>query len=425
LRRLRLAVWTPLPPSPSGIADYAQEQLAVLGERFDLCVVERAPDGPRPDADLDLYQVGNSPAHGFVYRAALERPGVVLLHDDGLHDLVRSETLARGERGAYLQALRRAHGERGSFLGRQIARGLGGELWPALLPLDEPLLESSLGVVALTRAIAERVFRRLPGRPVLHLPHHLSLPLVPWPDRAEARRALGLPADALLVTAPGLASAAKRLDAVARVVSRLQADHPRLRLVIAGGVDPGFDLAGAIAGGAPPLVTGRLSLEDFLRHLAAADVVAALRFPSRGEISGALVRALGAGRAALVTAGTPAEGEFPEGCVAPVSPDREESELLAVLGQLLADAALREALGAAARAFVRERHELGRVTSALADFLDHVAERAPELRRGVRPQEHGTLGALLDEVHFAARDLGLPKAPEDVRGLFSPLCARP
>ena len=67
---MKLAVWCPMPPSPSGIADYAAEQLEVLGERFDLTVVSQGTL-PRPPADLDLYQLGNSPAHGFVYDAAL------------------------------------------------------------------------------------------------------------------------------------------------------------------------------------------------------------------------------------------------------------------------------------------------------------------------------------------------------------------
>src|SRR5262249_49282805 len=49
------------------------------------------------------------------------------------------------------------------------------------------------------------------------------------------------------------------------------------------------------------LVTGALDLPSFVRHLVAADVVLALRFPTYGEISGALVRALGVGRPVLVT----------------------------------------------------------------------------------------------------------------------------
>jgi len=428
VKRLRVAVWSPQPPSDSGIADYAAEQLGTLRERFELGVVDVEPKGARPEADLDFYHVGNSPAHGFVYRAALLRPGVVLLHDFGLHDLVLALTVARGERRDYLREMRRAYGERGSFLGRQIARGLGGALWPALLPLCERLLRRSLGVVGLTRQVAERVGRLLPGRPLLQLPHHLALPLEPWPTRREARRALGLAQDAILLTAPGLASAAKRIDLLARVVARLRERHPALRLVVAGGVDPGFDLAGAVASGGPDavLMTGRLGQDDFLRHLAAADLVAALRFPSRGEISGALVRALGAGRPALVTAGTPAAQEFPGDVVVPVSCDRhEEAELLALVDRLVADRGLREAMGARAAAFVAERHALVPVTQRLADFLDEVAAARPVLEGRVAPEEPGPLGDLMGELDFAARELDLPAPPDGTRALIAGLVAGP
>ena len=94
-------------------------------------------------------------------------------------------------------------------------------------------------------------------------------------------------------------------------------------------------------------LTGRLALHDFVRHLCAADVVLALRFPSHGEMSGALVRALGVGRPVLVSAGTPAADEFPEGVVVPVGPGpHEEDELYAVLGHLAGAPALRETIGA-------------------------------------------------------------------------------
>src|SRR5438105_726197 len=149
---ISLAVWSPLPPSPSGIADYVAEALPALSEHFDVHAVTSAPDevDPRlraqvpvysaadpPAADLDLYHVGNSPAHAFVHRAALGRPGVVVLHDWSLHHLVLRETVERGDVSGYLREMRRAHGEAGTFVGRQVARALGGDLLPALFPLND------------------------------------------------------------------------------------------------------------------------------------------------------------------------------------------------------------------------------------------------------------------------------------------------
>ena len=108
---MRLAIWSPLPPSPSGIADYVAEQLPALARYLDVtCVVEDpaevdpgvadscslASAASPPTCDLDVYHLGNSPSHAYVYRAACLRPGVVVLHEWSLHHLVLNETVERG-----------------------------------------------------------------------------------------------------------------------------------------------------------------------------------------------------------------------------------------------------------------------------------------------------------------------------------------
>ena len=444
--RLTVNIWSPLPPSASGIADYVAESLPALARHVDVRLVAETPEavapalrerwsvvapGAAPEADLDLYHLGNSPPHAYVYRAAGARPGVAVLHDWSLHHLVLRETVERGDVGAYLREMRRAHGETGGFVGRQVARALGGELLPALFPLNDRVLEGSLAVVGLTEHVRSRAARRLPGRPVLHLPHHLSLPLDPPPARDDTRRALGLPADALLVTAPGLATSSKRLDLAIRAVARLRAAHPTLRLIVAGAAEPSLPISEWVrAAGLDDafVLTGRLTLEDFERHLCAADVVLSLRFPTYGEISGALVRTLGVGRPALVTASTPAAEEFPEGIVAPIDPGpREEEELVAVLGRLLADAGLREDMGRLAREHVRAHHGLDETALTLAAFLGEVAARKEELRREIlaeRAAEGGLLGFLMEEVRWGARDLGLSRAPLGLERLLGELARK-
>jgi glycosyltransferase involved in cell wall biosynthesis len=423
---VRLAVWSPLPPSDSGIADYVAEQLPHLGRFFDVVTVPADPPS-RPDVDLDLYHVGNSPGHAYVYRAALARPGVVVLHDWSVHHLVLAETVERGDVAGYLREMRRAHGEAGTFVGRQVARALGGDLLPALYPLNDRLLEASLAVVGLTDHVAARARLRLRGRPVLHLPHHVSLPSLP--GREEARRRLGLPADAFLVTAPGLATVSKGLDVAIRSVARLRKAHPKMLLVVAGGVDPRLPLGQWLreAGLGDTRVTGRLDLDSFVAHLVAADVILALRFPSHGEISGALLRALGAGRPALVTAGTPAADEFPEGVVVPVDPGAlEEEELVAFLDRLAADPHLRERVGRAARGYVEEHHRLDTSSERLATFLLEVMARKDPLAASLSPQrapEGSLLAYLLDEVRWAALDLGLAGVPLGHEALLEELVA--
>ena len=423
---MRLAVWSPRPPSPSGIADYVAESLPELARRAEVRLVGEGD--AEPEADLDVYHLGNSAAHAYVYEAALRKPGVVFLHDWSLHQLVLGQTVEKGDVAAYLREMRRAHGEAGTFVARQVARGLGGDLLTALFPLNDRVLENSLAVVGLTRYVAEAAARRLPGRPVLHLPHHLSLPLDPLPSSGEARRALGLPEDAVLLTAPGLATRAKSLDVALRAVAAARRHHPSLRLVVAGDVDPRLPLsswAREAGAGAALVVTGRLGLPDFVRHLCAADVVLALRFPSHGEMSGALVRALGVGRPVLVTAGTAAADEFPEGVVVPVDPGpREEAELAAVLDALLGSPRLRDDVSRAARDHVRRRHDLAATVDRLMEFLEGVLadrDRALLALGAGRAREGSLLAGALEEVRWAARDLGLAGAPAGVAATLQDL----
>lgn len=436
---MKLAVWSPLPPSASGIADYVAEQVTALRPHADVvCVVEDpgAVDrdvaagvtlvaaGQVPSVDLHLYHLGNSPSHGYVYRAACRTPGVAVLHEWNLHHLVLHETVERGDRPAYFREVRRSWGDKGTFVGRQVARGLGGTLLPALFALNDGVLRNSLGVVGLTEYTCSRARRALRLRPVLHLPHHVSLP-DPLPTRADSRRALGLPDSAFVVCAPGLATAHKRLDVALRAVARLRAHRRDVILVIAGGVDPALPLAAwseAAALGDGLRVTGRLSLPDFIRHLAAADVVSSLRFPTYGETSGALLRSLGLGRPALVTAGTPLADDFPPGVVVPVDPGVfEDAAMDSLLGRLAEDPGLRERIGAAAQAHVRAEHDLGKGVVRLASFLGEVAARREELLAVVasrRAPEGSLRGYLLDEARFAALDLGLPGLPPEVEDLL-------
>jgi glycosyltransferase involved in cell wall biosynthesis len=427
---VRLAVWSPLPPSISGIADYVAEGLPVLARQFQ--VVGVVPDPAAVDcelaarvalcapaeaeADLHLYHLGNSPPHGYVYRAALARPGVVFLHESNLHHLVLSQTVEADDDSAYLRLMRQEHGEEGSFVARQVARGLGGQMLPAIYALGETVLRANLAMVGLTTQVCSWGGRVVAPRPVYRLRHHLWLPPHP-PSRAEARQRLGLTEDALLVTLPGLATAHKGVEVAIRAVARLRRERPETQLVLAGGEDPRLPIDGWLEAGdlrSSCVRPGRLSMDGFLAYIAASDVVLALRFPSYGEMSGALVRTLGLGKAAIVTVGTAGVEEFPPGCVFPVTPGaREEEALLEALRALGCNRSLRQRMGAAAAAWVRREHAIEPCTAGLGSFLKEVAGRARSLARYVEPAENtgSLMEYLVGEARWHARDLGLRALP--------------
>jgi len=385
---LRLALWSARTDAPE------RSWITALRPHFpreiEVIRVEEAPVVP-PAADLDLYEIADDPAHAFAYHAALARPGVVLLRDWSLHRLVAHATLGSGDPGAYLHEMRRAHGETGTFVARQVARGLGGRLLPSLFAVNDRLLEQSLGVIAPTTYVGSRAARRLPGRPILELPLDLLLPPIDVPGRDAARRVFGLPEEAPVVVVCAEDPEAARLAVALRALGRLGRSRPGLRVVT--------------------LATGPLSAVRLVEWLAAADVVVALRFPACGVRPEVVVRALEAGRPVLVTAGTPAAGELPEGVVIHVDPDiAEEAELEALLAHLLDHSDLRSRIGAVAREHLEAARQPEAAAACLLGFLRTVAAGKEEALRAIaadRADERTLLGYAMEEVRGGARDLGL------------------
>ncbi len=84
--------FSPLPPARTGVADYSAALLAELRRHGR---VQVAPG----QSDVALYHLGNNGLHAAIYRQALERPGVVVLHDAVLHHFL----LGQLDRSAYIE----------------------------------------------------------------------------------------------------------------------------------------------------------------------------------------------------------------------------------------------------------------------------------------------------------------------------------
>src|SRR5689334_22079214 len=101
---MRVAFFSPFPPSKSGIADYSEALAASLRRLAD---VEVFADSGRPfdpaQFDIALYHLGNNPYHAFVYETALRHPGVAVMHESNLHHLIAEMTIKRGDWDAYLR----------------------------------------------------------------------------------------------------------------------------------------------------------------------------------------------------------------------------------------------------------------------------------------------------------------------------------
>ena len=101
---MKIAFFSPMPPSKSGIADYSAALVEPLSELADVRVFSEKPSEFRPASfDIALYQIGNNGYHSFVYDQAIQTPGVVVLHESNLHHLIAERTIKRNDWDAYLR----------------------------------------------------------------------------------------------------------------------------------------------------------------------------------------------------------------------------------------------------------------------------------------------------------------------------------
>jgi glycosyltransferase involved in cell wall biosynthesis len=192
------------------------------------------------------------------------------------------------------------------------------------------------------------------------VPHIATAPAVGgrWDERAR----LGLPPDRFIACTLGHVGPPKRVPALIAAVAALPVEFRRRALVlIVGPVHPlhrqKFEALAAELGIPGQVeVRGRVPLDDFPAYAVAADVCVQLRYPSHGETSGALTRALAAG-AACITSDMATMAEIPNAVSLKVrSPIRDTGDLAAALTRLARDPGLRDQLGANARRFMAETH---------------------------------------------------------------------
>jgi glycosyltransferase involved in cell wall biosynthesis len=364
---MRVAYYSPLPPSRSGIADYSALLLPALRERVDVVVAE--PGKRVPAADIALYHVGNDPdAHGWIVDALRKHPGVVVLHEYVLHHLVAGITIGRGDGRGYLDAMERDLGVAGRLLGLGVLDNLLPLLWetqPERFPLSGIVLDDAQGLIVHSDYVGERARAAGYGGRLWHIPHPA------WPMGA-VEPAGDLSGDPL-IGCFGYLNMNKRIPELLEAFAALRRERPGARLLLVGGAGERFDVQRRLE---------RLSLSEGVERLdyvpeermwslmAACDVLVNLRYPTMGETSGSVIRALSLGKA-LVVSDVGWFAELPDDVVLKVPVDEYEVPTIRAALGVAADHA--SSLGAAARSYVVREHDLGRVADAYVSALETAA----------------------------------------------------
>ncbi len=379
--RCRLAYFSPLPPARTGVADYSRELLPELARRAEIALFTDAPEATareslpslplfsideyparRWEFDVALYHMGNSVYHEAIYEAALRYPGVVVLHDFGLHHFIFAHTVGHGCWAAYAREMAYARGAAGLAQARAVQRGqMEAPVWA--WPLNDRLLDRSLGVIVHSRWSRQQIVAQRPWLPVTVAP----APAVCYAGEPPPRSALGWPEEAVVFASLGQITAAKQVDLALRAFARLRAQTPQARFLLVGEqpskeIDLGAVVEALELADRVHFVGFVDDLADFTRWIAAADVVVNLRNPTVGETSATALRALAAGRP-LIVWDHGWYAELPDDVCLKASPGDEDGLLTAML-TLARDAERRQTMGRRAADYAARAHAPARTADA-------------------------------------------------------------
>ncbi|HYO64131.1 MAG TPA: methyltransferase domain-containing protein [Pyrinomonadaceae bacterium] len=399
---MRLAYFSPFGPQKSGIADYSEELLPHLARRaeVDLFVEGFTPSARelterfrvfdyvkepallgrlREDYDAALYHLGNDHRyHAGVFDALRAAPGVVVLHDFALQDFFLGLARARGDFRVYLDELEACHGREARASAEEaLARGAAPPQasTPLLFPMNARIAREAVAVIVHSEWSRERLRSIAPQTPVARVNHHITERAA----RGEVRRTTPAADGRVEICSFGLITPDKGVERALRVLASLRHEHD-FHYTLVGAPNSFFDVREIVRRydlADRVTVTGHVSLEEFQRRIASADIAVNLRERTVGETSGSLCRIMAAGVAAVVS-NVGWFSELPDAAVVKVDMDECADALLrAYLKRLIEDAPLRARLGANARRHVLAEHDIERSAEGYVNFVREVVAARP------------------------------------------------
>jgi glycosyltransferase involved in cell wall biosynthesis len=393
---MRLAWFSPLPPTQSGIAAYSSELLPIIRRSFetDTFAESTAHDfvwkQRREPYDLVVYQLGNAPCHDYQWGYLARYPGLVVLHDARLHHARARQLLGQERFDDYRREFWYDHPDASRDFVEYAVEGLGGSIyyfWSML----RVVMRTARTVAVHSGVVATELQQEYPGTAIATIRMGVPCAVASEEARRRGRDELGVPSGATLFAAFGKVTPEKRIGPILGALNGLRAEGIDAYLLLVGDTAGYRTLEGEIAGrGLSDRVrtTGYVPDERVGDYLAAADACLCLRWPTALESSASWLRCLSAARPTVVSelahlAEIPTLDPNtwrPSGTAKPVAVGidllDEDRGLLAAMRRLATDRTFRDDLGRSGLAYWQANHTLELMASDYQRVIAEAARRA-------------------------------------------------
>jgi glycosyltransferase involved in cell wall biosynthesis len=376
---MRIAWFSPLPPTRSGIAAYTAEAVPALSAAYAIdCFDEtRAHDfvwkARRESYDLVVYQLGNAPCHDYMWAYLARYPGLVVLHDANLHHARARRLLNERRFDDYRREFAYDHPDARPDFAEYAVEGLRGSIyyfWSML----RVIVRTARTVAVHNPRVADDLRTEYPDTPIDTI--RMGVPAIDGTTDAyvRSRRALSIPGSATVFAVFGKVTPEKRIAAILRALASLVASGRSAYLLLVGDADEYVTLASDLAQlgvNDRVRVSGHVSDEAVGACLAAADACLCLRWPTAQETSASWLRCLAAGRATVIS-DLAHLVDVPAAAALRLDLLDEDRDLLAAMVRLVDDRAEREHIARAGHAYWAAHHTV----EAMASDYDRVLRAA-------------------------------------------------
>lgn len=238
--------------------------------------------------DIRVYHMGDGIYFRDHYEMLISEPGIVVLHDWGLHRFHLAYAAEKRNLQWYVEEALYAHGEAGAEVAGSVIRGLGSGFVFDLLEMNRKVVDSSLAIISLDRNVDRLVRARFTYKPVF------LFECQPEPSAAEEVSAgVGLRVSAMIDPLCGIGD----LELVTRAFKRLSGKYDDVSFVLFGNYPEGrlksvlrkYDAEGAISWES---AAGR---RRAMECLSTSDLFVHLRCQRSGADYGLLTQALAFG----------------------------------------------------------------------------------------------------------------------------------
>ena len=380
---------SPFPPIKSGISDYSALLIRYLDKYFDITLyvdnydisvkelneyqIVKFADNAIDFGNYDyfLYNIGNIPAyHRYIYEAALAHPGLVILHDYILYYLFIGHYF---EKGSLYSEIYKKQGLDDYLLLKEEVKNNETPLWmrhdlAPHFPMNKELLDSgnkfmvhseyALGKVLDEGVVSEERIRKI------NLFDQVDETEVTI-DKEKLFSKYSVPNDAVIIASLGNIASTKLNKELCSAVRRIREKgfEKICYLMVGEGnyVDDELEEGFIIK-------TGYVSIEEFNSFIVHSDIIANLRYPTMGETSASIIRALHFGKVCITNNGGWFT-EVPNECVCKIELENVEDNIVEAIQRIIEDSDYSNTVSNNAKKYIEEYYSPNLISKQIFEFI--------------------------------------------------------